>query len=193
MTTPTQEIRVWDPLVRIFHWTLVAAFFTAYLSEGEAMPLHAWAGYLIGGLILVRVLWGLVGSRHARFSDFVRPPREVLAHVKDVIALKPQRYLGHNPAGGLMIIALLLSLTLTVVTGTALYAVDEGAGPLAPWMSALGHGWEDGFEEVHEFLANLTLFLVVVHVAGVLVESLLQGENLVRAMLNGRKPVHPEV
>lgn len=183
------EVKVWDPLVRVFHWTLVAAFFTAYFTEGEdeTLTLHTWAGYIVLGLILVRLLWGFIGTRHARFSDFVYRPAAVKDYVVSLLKLHPRRYLGHNPAGGLMIVALIVSLFMTTFFGMALYAAGEQAGPLAGWLGTLGESWEDVFEEVHEFFANFTLFLVVVHVAGVIVESLMHGENLVRAMFTGRK------
>lgn len=188
-----REVKVWDPLVRVFHWTLVIGFFTAYFTEGEeeTLFLHTWAGYTVAGLILVRVLWGFIGTRHARFRDFVFRPATIKAYLVDVLKLKPKRYLGHNPAGGAMIVLLLISLSLTAFFGMSLYAVDENAGPLAGWLGGLGETqseiWEDVFKEVHEFFANFTLFLVITHVAGVIVESLLHRENLARAMVTGRK------
>lgn len=184
-----RDVKVWDPLVRVFHWTLVIGFFTAYFTEGEeeTLTLHTWAGYTVLGLILVRLLWGFIGTQHARFSDFVYRPGTVKDYVVSVVKLNPRRYLGHNPAGGLMIVVLLASLLITTCSGMALYAVEESAGPLAGWLAGAGHFWEEVYEGVHEFFANFTLFLVVVHVAGVIVESLLHGENLVRAMFTGRK------
>lgn len=192
MTTEQHEVKVWDPLVRVFHWLLVLAFFTAYLTEGEdeTLTLHTWAGYTVAGLILVRLVWGFMGTRHARFSDFVTRPAVVKDYLLSVLRLHPRRYLGHNPAGGLMVIALLISLLATVSSGMSLYAIEEQAGPLAAWLGGLGESWEEVFEGVHEFFANFTLFLAVVHVAGVLVESLLHSENLVRAMITGRKQEH---
>ena len=184
----TDTVKVWDPLVRVFHWTLVLAFFIAYLTEDEWLDLHTLAGYTVLALVAFRLLWGLVGSRHARFADFVRRPREVLGYLKQVLTLHPRRYLGHNPAGGLMVVLLLASLLATTGFGLAVYGAEEGAGPLAAWFAGAGEGTEHLVEELHEFCANFTLFLVAVHVAGVLVESLLHGENLVRAMVTGRKP-----
>ena len=188
-TAATREAKVWDPLVRVFHWTLVIGFFTAYLTEGEdaTLTLHTWAGYTVFGLVLVRLVWGFIGTRHARFTDFVRRPAVVKEYVGSVLRLNPRRYLGHNPAGGLMIVGLIVSLLATTFFGMGLLAIEEQAGPLVGWFGGLGGGWEDGFEGLHEFFANFALFLVVVHVAGVLVESLLHGENLVRAMFTGRK------
>ncbi len=189
MTMGSAETKVWDPLVRVFHWALVAAFFIAYFSEAEdgALALHAYAGYTVLGLILVRLLWGFIGPRHARFSDFVRRPAIVIDYLREVLRLHPRRYLGHNPAGGLMIIALLISLLVTGFSGLAVLAIGEQAGPLAGWLGGLGEAWEEVFEELHEFFADFTLFLVVVHVAGVVVESFLHHENLVRSMFTGRK------
>lgn len=182
-----QSIKVWDPLVRLFHWLLVTAFVVAYVTEDDFMRLHVWAGYLLIGLLVFRVLWGLVGSGHARFSDFVYPPREVLRFLKETLFFRAKRYLGHNPAGGAMIIALLLSLTMTSLTGLLTYGVEEAAGPLAPWVGGTGEAWGEAFEETHEFFANFTLLLVFIHVVGVLVESALHRENLVRAMFTGYK------
>ena len=182
------ELVVWDPLVRVFHWSLVASFTVAYLSgEGEVLGLHAWAGYIIGALILFRLLWGLVGPRHARFADFVFTPATVLAYGRDLLRGKAQRYLGHNPLGGAMVIALLVMLSLATVTGLALYGATEAAGPLAGLMRGARHGFGEALEEVHEFFSNLTLILVALHIGGVLVSSLLHRENLVRAMITGRK------
>jgi cytochrome b len=185
------EVKVWDPLVRVLHWTLVIGFFTAYFTEGEGetLILHTWAGYTVLGLILVRLVWGFIGTRHARFSDFVYRPAAIKAYLLDVLRLHPHRYLGHNPAGGLMIVLLIVSLLVTTLSGMALFAAEEQAGPLAGWLGSAGHFWAEAFEELHELFANFTVFLVVVHVTGVLVESLLHGENLVRAMWTGRKQV----
>lgn len=185
-------IRVWDPLVRIFHWTLVLAFSTAYLTEGEPEWLHTLAGYLIAGLIVFRVIWGFIGSEHARFGDFVRSPRAVWAYLKDNLAGRARRFVGHNPAGGLMVVALLISLTLTALSGMTLLAAAEGEGPLAGWLVAAAPGGHEsalaeGVEEVHGFFANFTLLLVFVHVPGVVVESLRHRENLPRAMVTGVK------
>lgn len=188
----SESVKVWDPLVRVFHWVLVVAFFTAYFTEEDLMDVHVLAGYTVLGLVLFRILWGLVGTRHARFSDFVFRPATVMQYLRDIFALHPKRYLGHNPAGGLMIVLLLISLLATTLLGLGVYALEEGAGPLAGMLAGAGEVWEDVFEETHEFFANFTLFLVVVHVAGVVVESLLHGENLVRSMVTGRKVARPE-
>lgn len=184
----TNEVKVWDIFVRFFHWTLVAAFSIAYLTEDDFMTIHAWAGYLVGALVVLRIIWGVIGTSHARFSDFVFRPSVALAYVKDVLRFKAKRYLGHNPAGGIMIVAMLISLVLTTFTGMAVYGGgEEHAGPLAG--VAFFQRYGEAFEEVHEFLANFTLFLVVIHVVGVIFESLLHRENLVSSMINGFKRI----
>jgi len=207
------EVVVWDLLVRIFHWSLVASFTVAYLSgEGEVLGLHAWSGYFIGGLILFRLLWGLVGPRYARFTDFIVTPPTILAYSRDLLRGQAQRYLGHNPLGGAMAIALLAMLTLTTLTGVILYGATEAADPFAGMMRDTGHGVDEMLEEVHEFFSNFTVLLIALHIGGVLVCSLRppwmagvrcakpslrgqtqerffrpQRENLVRAMITGRK------
>lgn len=190
MNTPDKTIRVWDPIVRIGHWTLVIAFFTAYLTEDDFLTQHVWAGYAVGIVICVRLLWGLIGSRHARFVDFVRSPAETLRYVADLAANRAKRYIGHNPAGGAMVVALLLSISGTVFSGLVVYAVEEAAGPLAGWVAgynASENASEEFWEEVHEILANFTLLLVGLHIAGVLFSSYAHRENLIRGMITGRK------
>jgi cytochrome b len=180
-------VLVWDPLVRLFHWSLALGFTLAYLTEDDLLTLHVWAGYLVLGLIAVRFVWGFVGTRHARWTDFVQPPHVIAAYLQDVARLRGARHLGHNPAGGAMIVALLLSLTLTGLTGLALYGAQELSGPLAPVMSGLPPGWAHALEDVHEVLANLTLALVGLHLAGVALASLQHGDNLVKSMITGYK------
>ena len=187
LESETPMVRVWDPLVRIFHWSLVSAFLIAYLTEDDLMSLHSYAGYTVLGLIGIRILWGLIGTRHARFTDFVRSPRTVKNYLTDVIRNKAKRHLGHNPAGGAMVMLLLLSLIATGVTGMLIYGIEEHAGPLANWVQHWPHSAEDIFEELHEFFANFTLFLVFIHVAGVVLASFQHHENLVRSMWNGKK------
>jgi cytochrome b len=171
--TPPAAVRVWDPLVRVFHWSLAALFAVAYASGDEIERLHVAAGYAIAALVVLRVLWGFVGPAHARFADFVRPPREVLTYLRDVLTGRERRYLGHNPAGGIMVLALLLMLSGTAVTGVMM-TTDAFWG--AEWV-----------EDLHEAFANVTVSLVAFHVLGVLVTSFGQRENLVKAMITGLK------
>jgi cytochrome b len=182
-----RTVRVWDPVVRLFHWALAASFAIAFLTEDDLLAMHIWAGYVVLSLILVRLFWGLVGSPHARWSDFVKAPAEIAAYLKDALRFKAARYLGHNPAGGAMVVALLVSLTATGFTGLALYGAQELSGPLAPMLSGLSEGWGHVLEDVHEILANLTLLLVILHLAGVVLASFQHRENLVSAMITGLK------
>lgn len=131
MTNNKKAVQVWEPLIRIGHWTLVIAFFTAYFTEDDLMTQHVWAGYIVGAYVLIRVLWGFVGSKHARFNNFVYSPAKIFSYLKNLIACKPQHYIGHNPAGGAMVVALLLSLAGTTLTGMKLYAVEENKGPFS--------------------------------------------------------------
>jgi len=180
------QIKVWDIFVRVFHWSLAASFAIAYLTEEEFLSLHVAAGYAVAGLIALRLLWGFIGTRHARFSDFVYRPADVKAFLRDTAQLRARRYIGHNPAGGAMILLMLASLLLSAVSGVALYGMGESAGPLAMLGQSWG-GFTEPMEEVHEVCANLTLLLVLIHVAGVLVESLIHHENLVKSMFTGLK------
>ncbi len=207
----SNEIRVWDPLVRIFHWGLVLAFTVAYLSGDEENSLHIYSGYAVLGLIAFRVIWGLIGTRYARFSDFVYSPATVIQYLKGLVARKPKHYTGHNPAGGWMVIAMLLSLFVVTVSGLKVYAIEEGLGPLAGEPPALtvisvayaddddaghrknenGHGEDEAaeefWEELHEVSSNFMLFLIFLHIAAVIISGRLHKENLVKAMFTGKK------
>ncbi len=178
---------VWDPLVRIFHWTLVIAFITAFISEDDYLTIHSWAGYTILSLLTIRIFWGFVGTKHAKFSDFIFSKQDITHFIKDTFSLKAKRYLGHNPAGGAMVILLMLSLLFTAFSGLVIFAIEEGQGPLVSLLSEINPFWGDIFEEVHEFLANFILFLIAVHIAGVIVESLIHHENLIKSMFTGKK------
>lgn len=171
--TPPATVKIWDPFVRVFHWSLVALFATAYVTGDEIEQVHVAAGYAIVGLLALRIMWGFVGPRHARFANFVCPPREAFGYLRDALQLRARRYIGHNPAGGLMIIALIVMLVGTCATGY-LMTTD------AYWGSKV-------LEDVHGALANATVALVVLHVLGVLVASFEHGENLVKSMVTGRK------
>jgi cytochrome b len=178
------QIYVWDPFVRLFHWTLVVGFTTAYLTEDDLLQVHVWAGYVVGILVVARVLWGFIGPPHARFSDFVYAPAATFAYTRDLVLLRSDRHLGHSPAGGYMVVALLIFLAATVVTGLVVYGGDQQAGPLAGIVSK---ATAEQLEEVHNVIANITLALVIAHVAAVIFASFAHHENLVRAMVTGYK------
>jgi cytochrome b len=147
------------------------------------------AGYVVTSLLVFRVVWGFIGTRHARFADFVRTPDAVVAYLKSLLRPNAPRYLGHNPAGGAMIVALLILLALTSLSGLVVYAIGDQAGPLARLFAGVSSRWEDIVGELHELLANTTLLLVAVHVGGVAIESIRHRENLVRAMWTGSKRI----
>ncbi|MDH5748999.1 MAG: cytochrome b/b6 domain-containing protein [Rhodospirillales bacterium] len=187
-TEKTTSIRVWDLPTRVFHWTLVVLVVLGWIT-GEAGDelfwTHLGVGYAVLALVVFRLAWGVLGTRHARFSDFVHPWPAVRDQALSLLRLSPSRHVGHNPLGGWMIVALLTVLSLLI--GTGLFAGEEGeAGPWAhivePWLA-------DGLEEVHEVLNAVLWGLIAAHVAGVLVDSLLAGENLVRAMWTGEKNI----
>lgn len=165
-------VKVWDPLVRLLHWSLAACIFGAFLvEEGDAA--HRVLGYLALGLVATRVAWGFIGTPHARFRDWVRGPRAVRAYLCERIAGRSQRWLGHNPAAAVAMLALLAGVVLVGVTG---------------WMQTLDAFWGAAWlENTHEVLAWSLLGLIGVHVLAALVESVHYRENLVAAMLHGRK------
>jgi cytochrome b len=165
------KVLVWDLPVRVFHWLLAASFAGAWLTaEHERWRLlHVTLGCTVLALVVLRLVWGVVGTRHARFGAFVRGPGEALRYLGGLVRGKPQHYLGHNPAGGLAIVALLALAVTGAGTGLATYTLG------------------DAYEDIHEVLANLMLAVVGVHVAAVVVSGWLHRENLVTAMFSGRK------
>ncbi len=168
---------VWDAPVRAFHWLMVLAFAGAWLTaESERWRLvHVTLGYTMAGLVAFRLAWGAIGTRYARFSSFVRGPRAVARYVRSLLHGRPEHHVGHNPAGAVAIVALLALTALVAASGWATY-------------NDLGGGW---LEEIHEAIANAMLAVVGVHVAGVALGSLLHRENLVAAMVSGRKAAAP--
>ena len=173
-----RKILVWDAPVRVFHWLMVASFAGAWLTaESERWRMvHVTLGYTMGGLVAFRILWGLVGTRHARFASFVRGPVAVLRYIRGILRGEPEHHTGHNPAGALAILAL-LGLTLAI-TASGWASFNE-----------IGGRWP---EKVHEMLASLMLAIAAAHVAGALFTSWQHRENLIGAMISGRKSALPE-
>jgi cytochrome b len=167
------EVPVWDRFVRVFHWLLVASCVTAWWFTESIGWLHKGAGYLALALVAARLVWGFVGSPHARFADFVPGPRRVAAYIAAYVRGREPRHLGHNPLGALMVLYLLAAVVTVSVTG---------------WMMTLDMFWgNETVETIHATVVDVTQWLVVVHVAANLVAGLRHRENLVRAMITGRK------
>ena len=177
MTDSKAKILAWDAPVRVFHWLLVLSFAGAYLTaESERWRLiHVSLGYTLGGLVAFRILWGLMGTRYARFASFVRGPSAVMRYLRSLLSGKPEHHVGHNPAGAVAIVLLLLSSLVIVGTGWATY-------------NDVGGNW---IGELHEGASSFMLAVVGVHVAGVVLASWLHRENLVGAMVNGKKEGAP--
>ncbi len=143
----TATVRVWDPLVRVFHWGLVAAFATAWLTADEMQPVHELAGYTVAGLVAFRLIWGFAGSRYARFSQFVKGPGATIAYLRTILRGNERRYLGHNPAGAAMILALLLTLSGTAFTGWLMAEPERlSMVPALPQIVAPAWADDDGDE-----------------------------------------------
>jgi cytochrome b len=166
-------LKVWDPLVRILHWTLVLGIVIAWLTREGAREAHELIGYAVLAALALRLLWGFVGTQYARFSQFVVSPAKTLGYARQVIEGKESRHVGHNPLGGWMIVLLLAAIALVSLSGW-LYTTDEYWG--VEWVA-----------ETHEALSNFLYGLIALHIAGVVFTSLRQKENLVAAMLHGRK------
>lgn len=173
-----RKVLVWDAPVRIFHWLMVLCFAGAWLSaESERFRLlHVTLGYTMAGLVAFRLVWGLIGTRHARFASFVRGPGAVMRYLRSMLGGQPVHHVGHNPAGAIAILALLSMTVIVTAAGWATY-------------NELGGEW---LEELHEGAASAMLAVVVAHIAGVLLSSVLFREKLVGAMITGRKPARPE-
>jgi cytochrome b len=181
-----QPTLIWDFPTRLFHWTLASSFAVAWLTA-ESDPwlgVHVFCGYLMLGLVAFRLLWGFVGSHFSRFASFGLNPKAALAYLKDVVAGRATRFVGHNPTGSLAIYLLLALVLVIGVSGILNLGAEERHGLAAGWFS---FAQSPLFRQVHELAANLMLLMVGVHIAGVVVESVLHKENLARSMVNGHK------
>lgn len=183
-----RSAKVWDLPIRVFHWTLVglviASFVTAEIG-GNAMQYHVFSGCAILVLLLFRLVWGIIGSRTARFATFVRGPKAVWRYARDLMGPEPPAHVGHNPMGGWSIVAMLLALLLQVITG--LFATDDIAtqGPLYPLVSDRTSHWLTG---IHLFNQGVIVALVCLHLAAVLFYLLVKRDNLIRPMITGSNP-----
>ncbi|QPC95232.1 cytochrome b/b6 domain-containing protein [Mesorhizobium sp. INR15] len=166
-------VRVWDWVVRCFHWALVLCFATAWFTSHSSEVFHHIAGYAAAALVAIRLVWGFVGTPYARFSQFVRDPVTVLHYLLAILSGREARYIGHNPAGGAMVIALIAAMGSTALTGW-LMTTD----------AYFGVSW---IEAAHSLAAHGLLLFVFLHIGGVVLASLRHRENLVLAMITGRK------
>jgi cytochrome b len=173
----SQRMQVWDVPTRVFHWLLAVSFAGAFLTaESERYrDIHVLLGYTLLGLIAFRLVWGFIGSRYAQFRSFLFKPAEITAYAVSLLKAKPAHYVGHNPAGSLSVFLL---LALGIAVGISGYVIFQDIGG-------------DALAELHEMAAYFMLTVVGLHLAGVLVSSLLHRENLVRSMITGSKPARP--
>lgn len=183
-----QPVRVWDRFIRVFHWTLVLGCITAFVSgEFHADEVHQMVGYLLLLLLLVRIYWGFCGSEFARFRSFVFPVGETVAYVRSLRTGHPRYYLGHNPAGALMVFALLILLALLIATGLLTLSVIDFEGPLLFLANSVSDEVSYVIRELHQWLPQLGAGLVALHLLGVLSGSIQHRENLVESMITGNK------
>lgn len=185
--TAERKIHVWDLPTRLFHWSLLALVVVAWFTgeeEGAAALLHRYAGEAIAGLLVFRVIWGFAGGERARFADFAAGPSAILAHARDLLGRQPKRHLGHNPLGGVAVFLLLAVIAGIVVSGL-FSGGEDNAGPFAGV-------WGLELSEVHEVLFRVLQALVVVHVLGVIVETVKAKDALVPAMITGSKRRRPD-
>jgi len=186
-----RKIRVWDLPVRLFHWALVVLLAVSYFTAragGEWMKFHFWSGYTIFALVLFRIAWGFVGSTTARFTDFVKGPSAAIAHLRDLLGRGRPREAGHNPVGGAMVVALLLAVLLQVVAG--LFSADTDTGMVnGPLALVVADKWVERATAFHRFWINVLLWMVALHVLAAIVYLAWKRQNLIGAMITGRKPL----
>lgn len=184
----TKSLRVWDLPTRIFHWLLALSVLLGYVTGGESgimFALHVGVGHFILLLLLFRILWGVIGSPYSRFADFVYSWRSIRDYLKSLTRFRPVHFAGHNPLGGLMVLAMLLLLLAIIGSGLSA-AAARGYQAGSPLIAATGSG-SRRMGDIHQILGNVIMILAGVHVAAVLGHWLLARENLVRAMITGRK------
>lgn len=193
MPSSHRQIKVWDRFVRTFHWSqaalIVALVLTAHFGKQD---IHMFLGFALTALVLARVIWGFVGSEHARFASFVTTPVATLRYLADIVRGHPRRYIGHNPAGAWMVIALLAALSVLLVTGLALQATLEFEGPLVGALANVDDDQVHQLLSIHAIALNLIYLLVPLHLLGVAMASLQHRENLVLSMISGNKTLTSE-
>ena len=181
--TPS-TVKVWGPLIRLFHWLLVLSILLAYISGDGYSKLHLVVGYIISLLLGFRIVWGIFGPRRIRFIYFVKPPAVVFSYLKCLFQSTAPHYLGYNPAGAAMIICLLTSIGLVCMSGIEISSMNSSELLANTNLIFMNQAW---MKSIHAFCADLIFILVVLHIHGVLITGSLEGENLVKAMITGRK------
>ena len=185
MNEPLRAVYVWDLPVRLFHWSLVALVILSWGSrELDYMEVHRWSGYAILTLVLFRIGWGFAGTRHARFADFVRTPRAMRAYMADILAGAKAQHLGHNPAGGWSVMAILACLLAQAITG--LFVSDEVLFD-GPFYRAVSEETAHRLKQLHGINFNILLLLIGLHLAAITFYRFVKREDLVRPMLSGFK------
>ena len=185
-------VKVWDVPTRGFHWMLVFLVavnaYTGFITPEWWMGVHIWVGYGLVALMIFRLVWGVCGSEYSRVASFIYPPRDTFEHVRGLMLLRPPHYVGHNPTGALMVFALAGVLTTLVVTGLLVLGGEEKQGPLA---AVIGYSMASAAKQIHHWLTLLLLVMIAAHIAGVVTESVLTHDNLVRAIITGWKRLPP--
>ncbi|PIE20413.1 MAG: branched-chain alpha-keto acid dehydrogenase subunit E2 [Neptuniibacter caesariensis] len=181
-------IKIWDLPTRLFHWTLVALFAFLIISgkSDDMMQWHFYAGYLVSGLILFRIIWGVLGTRYARFSSFKLNPTAVITYTKNLLKKQHTSYYGHTPAGSVMVVILLGSLALQLITG--MLSTDDILWS-GPFYSAVSENTAAVAGKIHETVQNLLLILVILHILAIIFYKVKFKEPLVSAMIHGEKPL----
>ncbi|MGY8857881.1 MAG: cytochrome b/b6 domain-containing protein [Pseudomonadales bacterium] len=175
-TPKTRQVRVWDILVRVTHWTVAAGITANLFFTEDGSELHQYVGYTVVGLVVIRLLWGFVGTRYARFSDFFPTPSRIKHHLSDLsIRRTDEQHLGHNPLAAIMMFAL--------------WAVIIGLGISGYLMEAKIFGSKDILEEIHGILANSLYLLVPLHIISAIAMSYWERQNLIKSMITGDKTV----
>ena len=191
MSDGGKKVRVWDVPVRLFHWCLVVLVATSYFSgraAGDWMKLHFWSGYAILALLLFRIAWGFVGSTTARFSNFVKGPSAALAYLGAFLGGRKTYEAGHNPLGGMMVVVLILAVLAQA--GTGLFSADTDLGTVnGPLATAIADKWVDRLTAFHQSWVNIILALVALHVLAAVSYLVIKRQNLIGAMITGRKPL----
>ncbi|RLL53685.1 cytochrome B [Mariprofundus sp. EBB-1] len=188
----TKQILIWDPLLRIFHALLAVCFLAAYYVEDDMLKLHVLLGSIVFGLIIFRLFWGIFGTEHARFSDFIYSITQIKNHLLSLVFWKPSHHSGHTPAGGVMIFFLLAGLLILTISGIMLYGLENDVIPFAHRMADMNLDSIIFIEQLHSLIADTLILAVLLHIAGVLVESILQQQNLMKAMITGYKKVRSQ-